>query len=233
MKFFRLLLVTMAAIAVLVTSVMAEEEISPKQLEKKFSMSVLIKNDFYQPTNGRPGFFENGVVIYGHHKLDGDYGIGAGIDTWGGKNENFWLVRPFVTVNKGPYYLICGYNADTFGAGHVFTGFWYVKQINRFDIFLDARYYVGVRKQASDFLDVFGSVTHPIGQSRFYAGLEGEIIKWWGQNKDHSWSFIAPVVGFKLTKQVKLFVRPGISWDRTCKGTDQAFYLRTGLVYEF
>ena len=193
---------------------------------ERFSGQLVIKNDWYKP-EGKPGFNNQGLYAYFHYKW-----FGAGVDQWGGERSNYYEVRPFITVNKGPYYAVAGYAANSRGTGHVHFGTCYRKQIREYNVFLDLRQFIGIKVGSGDYLDFYASVTRQIGK-RFYAGIEGEVIQWWGRNSDRNWSFVGPVGGLKLSNNLTLFVRPGVSFDNSRAGFSRTFWLRTGLVINF
>ncbi|MFA5872018.1 MAG: hypothetical protein WC858_04870 [Parcubacteria group bacterium] len=223
------LLLVMFLSTTLASTTLAEEEISPKVLEKKFSLLGTLKFDLYIP-KGKPAFTEHGFFLYAHREF-GDYGIGAGADQWGGWDKfqsNHWTARPFMTVNWKQFYLIGGYSADSkHGDGHIFAGMWFVdKWWNSLDVFVDARYFIGVRNEISDFIDIFSSLKYAIN-NKYKIGMEAEYIGWFGQDKDHNWS-MAGIVGERQFNGWSLGIRPAIAWDTTDKyGTVPNFWLRT------
>jgi hypothetical protein len=229
MKLARMFLfLTFAFFLLTPATTLADEELPNIQaLAKDYSAWIFLKSDFFKPLNGSPMSFEQGAIVYARYKV-----IGIGLDQWGSRQGNYWIIRPFITFGNRPFRAIAGYSTDTHGFGHVFAGGWFIKEFHKFDIFADLRYYLGVKKEASDFLDFFVSITHPLGQ-RFYAGIEGELTKWWGRDSSHNWSYIGPVFGVKITDKIKLFIRPTMCWNRNNGETTESFYFRTGLLFSF
>ncbi|OGI25104.1 MAG: hypothetical protein A3J76_02665 [Candidatus Moranbacteria bacterium RBG_13_45_13] len=209
-------------------SVNAEEKIPVGKLEKKFSFTGTLKFDLYLP-KGKPAFTEQGLFLYAHRKV-GDYGIGAGIDQWGGTDKiqsNHWTARPFVTVNWKQFYFVGGYQADTkHGNGHVFFGAWYVDKCGKLSVFFDPRYYRGVRNDASDFIDIFGFVKYAISP-KYSLGIKGEYIGWFGKDRSHHWS-MAGLIAERKFNNFTLGLEPAITLDTTAKcGTAPTFWFRT------
>lgn len=212
------------------------EEISPEKLEKKFSLEGALKLDLYVPMQkGKQAFIEPGLFLYGHYRLNKDWGLGAGVDQWGGYDRlqsNHWNVKPFATVNWRQFYGIAGYSVDTrkFGDNHIFFGMWYVNKFGKFEVFLDPRFYKSVNSNVSDYVDLFGSVKYALND-KYKVGVEGEWTHWLGRHNDHHWSFVR-ILGERKFNGFSFGLGPGIAWDISKKnGTETTFYLRTYILF--
>jgi hypothetical protein len=221
------------AIAISTPVLASDGEISPEKLEKKFSLEGTLKFDFYVP-KGKRAFVEPGLFIYAHYNIN-DWGLGAGVDQWGGFDKvlsNHYTVRPFATVNWRQFYAIAGYSTDTCRTGddHVFFGMWYIDKIGKFDLFLDTRHFQSVNSRISSYIDIYGEVKYAL-DDLYKVGVVGEYIGWFGKERSHNWSF-AGIEGERKFKYFSVGLRPGVAWDMTSKcGTVPTFWLRTYITF--
>lgn len=188
------------------------------------STMVMFKSDVAFPKVGE-SFDAQGISTYWHK---GNFGAGIDVDVI--RSLDFTQVKPYVTLNRGPWYLVGGYSTGDAGE-YAQVGFWYINTFGKFNVVFDVRNDFGLDIASPSFLDCFGEVTHPIGDSQFYVGLDAVYDRWW--QGDHTWAMVGPLVGYKFTPQISAFVRLTHEWDVLGGETNEANRLRVGLVLNF
>jgi hypothetical protein len=217
------IMILMALLLSSVATVQAEE-----QEGDKVSTALAIKGDFVSPHHGEKHFAAqfNG---YWHYKW-----FGTGIDVTDKRHAGWTQVKPYVTANKGPFYVLAGLQADTNKANHLQTGVWYVNRFKKLNVFLDVRQYWAVNDKCRDYIDAWLSVTNPVTpiSERLFVGTELEYIHYWS-GPSHNWYFIGPLVGFEITKNISIFARLSREWDVCGSKTETTNRVRLGVKFSF
>ena len=193
-----------------------------QEKEEKVSTTITIKNDWVFPNSGE-SFDVQRLSAYWHYRY-----LGGGFDLNYGRKGDYIQVKPYLTLNKGPWYLVGGFSADNYSQ-YVQTGFWYVNTFDKLGVFLDVRNYFGVGGKSDSYLDNFLELTYPLGK-KFYVGVDLIYDHWW--QGSHDWALVGPLVGYKFTDTVSAFVRVSHEWDMAGK-TSEANCVRLGLTFKF
>ena len=225
MQYFRAFITALVFASFIVSisavSVLARENDKP-------SFLVIIKNDYVQPNKkGAPGYYANTNNLYAKYGW-----LGIGMDATFSPKTNYLNVKPFMTLNKGPFSLLAGYSALNSGQCYMQTGIWYVNTHNKFFMIFDLRNLWSVdQRKSPSYLDFFVHITHPVGKY-FYAGIEAEYIHWWDRPA-HNWFFAGPVVGLKITKNVSVYARFAREFDIKTVRTETTDRYRIGIKMTF
>jgi len=204
----------------------------------KFSTYIVIKNDFGFPQEGKD-YTMQALCAYWHYQLPGSWsnvGIGGGIDSRVNFEDDFLEGSPYITLNHGPWYVLVGGVIDSGSQNFVQTGIWYInswqiKKIAEFDVILDVRNYWPVEgKNLDPYIDNFVEITTPIG--RFFVGTDLEYVHWW-TGPSHNYVSVGPIVGYKFTKNISVFVRPTYDGDFEKNKTTGIARVRVGLILWF
>lgn len=191
--------------------------------EDKVSTSVTIKNNWVSPEAG-DSLNTQGLDIYW------SYGqLGGGVDLCYASKSNFTQIKPYLTFNKGPWYLVGGFSVDN-TAEFAQAGFWFVDSFSDFNVFLDVRNYFAIDGESDDFLDTYLGISHALG-GKFYVGAD-LICDYWWKNGD-SWYLVGPLVGYKFTKSLSVFTRLSREWLISDSETSASDCVRLGLNLRF
>jgi hypothetical protein len=219
MKRYVLVLVLLSVVFFSVVSLVSAEEVK----EEKISTTIVLKNDWVFRNSGQSSDVQRMSTYWGYKSF------GGGFDLSYARKDGYIQVNPYLTLNKGPWFLVGGFSFDNFSQ-YVQFGFWYLNRFGDFDVFVDIRNYFAVGGKAEGYLDNFIEITRPLGE-RFYAGLDLEYIHWWGAG--HDWYFIGPLVGYRITKTISTFVRISHEWDILGSRIKEANCIRLGLTFKF
>lgn len=85
--------------------------------EEKVSTYMLLKSNLINP-KGEGSYFSYGLFSYWYNSW-----LGAGVDVTSTPKKEFLEAKPFVTINKGPFYAIGGLSTDSTGADYAFGGY--------------------------------------------------------------------------------------------------------------
>lgn len=217
----------------------AQQSNDEKDKEKgKFSAIVSIKNDLGFPQESKD-YTVQALCAYWHYQLPEsgpNVGIGGGVDLRANFRDEFLEASPYMTFNYKAWYLLAGGVVDSKSQNYVQIGLWYidsweVKKIGKFNMFVDVRNYwpASSGKNIHTYIDNFVEVTYPIG--KFFVGTDIEYIHWW-KGPSHDWVSVGPLVGYKITKNVSVFVRPTYDLDIMDEATGTA-RIRFGLCLSF
>jgi len=215
----RTILVLLSLVFFSVVSLVSAEEAK----EEKVSTTIVLKNDFVFRNSGQSFDAQRMSTYWGYKSF------GGGFDLSYVRKDGYIQVNPYLTLSKGPWFLVGGFSFDNFSQ-YVQFGFWYLNRFGDFDVLVDVRNYFAVGGKAEGYLDNFLEITRPLGE-RFYAGLDLEYVRWWGCN--HDWYFVGPLVGYRITKNVSTFVRISHEWDALGSRTNEANTIRLGLTFKF
>lgn len=193
--------------------------------EDKVSTLIILKNDFYEK-------FQIQKAQFYFHK---DW-LGGGFDVDLIRQSDFLKVRPYVTVNSGPWYFLAGAsyaNANGKISEHAQIGVWYINKFGDWSVIADMRNYFGLNQNALAFSDNFFEITHPIGKDKkWFVGLDVVYDHWW-EGKSHDWVLVGPVFGRKFTKNITGFIRVGREYDILDEKIEGANSFRTGVIINF
>lgn len=192
---------------------------------EKFSTLIVFKQDWAKPDESK-GFTKQNLFSYWKKG-----GVGAGFDVRTNKSKNYLQFAPFLTLGKDPFYFLGGISTDSQKKDFVQTGVWYWDKVGKVSIFLDARNYYAISKEAISYLDVLYEITHPIRDS-FYGGISGGYTHTWDNKQDSHLAGL--LVGYNIDKKISLFARLARDWNFT-KGEDlkSGYQLRLGLKIKF
>jgi hypothetical protein len=193
---------------------------------ERISTLLLLKNDLVMPQVGNK-YYSQTVTAYWHYKW-----FGVGGDATYAPRKNFAEIKPYLTVNKGPYYALVGYAGNSLEQKYIQTGAWYVNKFGKTKVFLDLRNYWAANKTSVSYLEFWTSLYHPLGE-RFYVGFENHFAHFWDPKKSHNRFLLGPLAGVNITKTVSVYVRPSIIWDIVDRHTRRDFFLRVGLKFQF
>jgi len=143
-------------------------------------------------------------------------------------------VKPYLTANKGPFYVLAGLQADSDKTSHVQAGMWYVNRFKKLNVFLDVRHYWAVSNKCQDYLDAWFSISHPVTpiSEKLFVGTELEVIHYWG-GPAHNWYFVGPLIGYEITKNISIFARLSREWDVCGRQTEKTDRIRLGVKFTF
>lgn len=193
--------------------------------EAKVSGSIVSKTDFVFPQEGKSKTTEV-LSMYWQYKR-----LGGGLDVVMDPKNDFFQTEPYLTFNKGPWYLLGGAAINSAGNRWAQTGGWYINKFGRFNLVIDVRNYWGLNSQSVSFLDTFGEATYDLSE-KLFAGLDVEYVHWW-KGKSHNRYFVGPVLGYKVIKNLTVFVRPSREWDALAGSTKYTDKVRIGLKFCF
>jgi hypothetical protein len=221
---FTVLFLTIILVLSSAVQVFAAEEVSSISTAET---TVVLKNDWVKPEGSR-GFFANGLWLYTHKDK-----FGIGFDSCENYKDGYYQIDPFITYDKGHWSGLVGFSSNNLGNNFVQVGFWYTKTYNKkLSVFVDIRNYFTVSGKQNSYLDNFMEITYPIGD-KFYAGIDVEYLKWW-DNSSHQCFFVGPLVGYKLSKNVHMFLRVSEEWDKkNHKTSTETDRVRLGLKFMF
>jgi hypothetical protein len=189
--------------------------------EEKVSTLLILKNDLVSPQQGK-SFFSQTISGYWHYKW-----IGGGGDFTYTPRKDFLEMKPYVTVNKGPFYALLGYSGNSLEQKYVQVGGWYWNTFGKLTVFVDVRNYCATNKSTVSYLDAWISAYYKLGD-RFYIGAENRVAHWWDPKKDHNQVMLGPLAGINITKTTSVYVRPSVSWDMVDGITKRDFCVRVG-----
>lgn len=216
-------MVVLVILSGLAISVCAEESANDK-----LSTNIVLKGTFVKPHHGE-AYFAAQFCGYWHYKW-----FGSGIDVTDVRRKGWTQLSPYLTANRGSFYALVGFQADSDRTHHVQTGLWYVNRFKKFNVFLDVRNFWAVSNNTFHYLDVWLSLSHPITpvSEKLFAGVELEYIHYW-TGPSHNWYFVGPFVGYQFTKNISAFVRLSREWD-VCSGiAEPADSVRVGVKFTF
>lgn len=216
---------TMALILV-IQLYFAEAVRASEPSEEKVSTLLILKNDLVAPQHGK-SFFSQTITGYWHYKW-----IGGGGDFTYAPRKEYLEIKPYVTVNKGPFYALLGYSGNSLEQKYIQAGGWYLNTFGKLTVFVDVRNYFGVNKSSISYLEAWISAYYKLGE-RFYIGAENKVAHWWDPKKDHNQVMLGPLVGYNITKTTSVYVRPSVTWDQIDGHTKRDFCLRVGLKFVF
>jgi hypothetical protein len=172
---------------------------------------VIQRNDYVVPRDGDP-YFSHGIFAWWH-----TYGwLGLGIDVTVKPKQDFLEANPFVTVNKGPWYLNVGTVTNSDGSDYVHYGIWYFNRHldNKVEIFLDLRNFSGIGGETSDYLDAFLQTEYDITKN-LSIGAVADYCRYWEESQDY-WAY-GPIAYYKISDVTKVFGR----WTHDTDGTNK------------
>lgn len=191
----------------------------------KITTSLTIKNDFGFPKDGED-YTTQAISAYWHYKW-----LGGGIDLRANFRNDFLEASPYLTLNYAHWYLLGGCVVDSEGSDFIQVGLWYINTIGKFNVVLDLRNYWPVDgKNLNSYTDDFLEVTYPLSD-RFFVGIDLEYAHWW-EGPSHDYLSVGPLVGYKISKNVSIFVRPTYDWNFADKTTGTT-RVRVGLSLSF
>jgi hypothetical protein len=195
---------------------------------EKVSTTLVLKGDFVKPKHSE-AYFASQFNGYWHYKW-----FGGGIDVTDNRKAGWTQIKPYLTANKGPFYVLVGFQADTDKANYVQTGAWYVNRFKKLNVFLDVRNFWAASNKCYDYLDAWLAIWHPVTpiSEKLYIGTELEYIHYWAGPR-HNWYFIGPLVGYELTKNISIFVRLSREWDVCGSKTETTDRVRLGVKFNF
>ena len=132
-KWLLVLIIAMFCLVTFISTLQAEEETA-----QKASTSITLKNDFVEPEE-KESYHKQSASIYFH---DGNW-FGGGVNIALKPKYDYTEVKPYLTINKGPVYLLGGLSTDSTGSDYFQGGIWYVNTSNKLSVFLDLRNYWG------------------------------------------------------------------------------------------
>lgn len=194
--------------------------------KEKISTLLILKNDLITPQQGK-SFFSQTITAYWHYKW-----LGGGGDFTYTPRKEYLEIKPYITINKGPFYALVGYSGNSLEQKHIQVGGWYLDRFGKLVVFLDIRNYCAVNMISISYLETWINAYYPIGE-RFYIGTENKIVHWWDPKKDHNLVMLGPLVGVNITQATSVYIRPSVSWDMTDVQTKRDFCLRVGLKFQF
>ncbi len=227
----KLILVSSMILLSLCSVCLAQEEYAEieGQESSKIGGSITIKNDWIS----RPNSDVPSLSTYFKWKF-----LGGGFDLKYCSRGSVTKFQPYITLNKGPWYALVGYSVDDSHAQYFQTGVWYVNSFGKLSVVLDVRNWWSLNSwKTQSYFDPFVQLLYPIPKpfnidDKLYFGLEGEINHWWS-GQAHNWYQVGPVVRCKITKNLAVFLRLSHEWDVKEDSTENAFRIRTGVVFSF
>lgn len=160
-----------------------------------------LQTDLMRPKEG-DDFVAQKVIM---HVQKGDLGLGG--ETLIITKKDYLRFRPYVTLKAGPVTPIMGLSTDSAGQDFVNAGLWYAKKVGaRVNLFVDLRNYWGLNGDSNGFTDNLLAVSVSLSDQA-YVGVDLFYDHYW--ETDDDWYKIGIPVGYKLTKDVTVFLRPG------------------------
>lgn len=202
------------AIFILSISVSAEEE--------KVSTSINLKND-WSDASGKTVDSQKMFVLW-HYK-----NIGGGMDMAITRRKDYFQVDPFLTFNRGPWYLVGGASVDNFSQ-YIQGGFWYMNSIGKTFVFADIRNYFATGGNAKDYIEGFFELKQPIGK-RFFMGADLDYVLW--REGNNSYFLFGPIVGVKINKNISVYMRISREWNIIDDKSDGSNRFRLGMTISF
>jgi len=166
-------------------------------------------------------------VIFWHY----NNWLGGVLDVTTKPKFNYVQVKPYLTINKGPFYLLGGVSTDSVGTDYAHSGIWYTDTLNKVKVFFDLRNYWGIGGEPVDYLDAFLELERSLGEKFFY-GLDLDYCHYW-QDENHNFYFVGPYIGYKFTKSFAVFVRPSMEWDVLEGVSSKTDKIRLGVKINF
>jgi len=196
------------AVAVLLPSILwAESEVK----ENKPLTFIVQRNDVVVPKDG-DSYGSYGLFAWWHN-----YGwLGLGVDLTVTPKLDYFEANPFVTVNKGPWYLNVGAVTNSSGDDYLHAGMWYFNRFNdKVEIFLDLKNLWGVRGNAADYLDAFLQIEYDVTSSLTLGGVVNYDHYWETSQPDY-WAY-GPIAYYDISDITKVFGR----WTHDTDGTNK------------
>lgn len=196
--------------------------------EEKVSTLIMLKNDFYFPSEG-PRYELQKFQVYWHKDW-----LGGGFDVDFIRQKDFLRVKPYLTVNSGPWYLVGGASFQDVGgktSQYARVGGIYIGKVGGWKVYSDMSNYVGLDRNSPTFSESLSEITYPLGK-RFFIGGNVIFDHWW-EGPAHNWILVGPLVGYKLTEHISPFVRIAHEWDFLGGKTREANSIRLGIVFSF
>lgn len=204
----------------------AEDSSRDQKTVQKASTLIIIKNDFVEPEE-KASYHKQSVSIYCHN---GNW-FGGGLDLTVKPKYDYTEVKPYLTVNKGPFYLLGGLSINSAGNDYIQGGIWYTNKFGKVKVFFDLRNYWNIDGESTDYLDSFLKGEYPLGE-KFYAGLDLDYCRYW-QDGNHNFYFIGPYVGYKITDNTSIYLRLSRDWNVVNGNSDRTDKIRGGLKIAF
>jgi hypothetical protein len=191
---------------------------------EKISTTIILRNDWYSPNDGKAIDLQ-WYTAYWHYR-----NFGGGVDVNINPSADYTRIRPFVTLNSGPWYVLAGAaysNIEEYAQ----LGLRYINSINGFNVVFDLRNYIGLDLNSPSYSDNFVEVTHPIGE-KFFVGVDMLYDHWW-EGDSHDVLLVGPVFGYHFTKTIAAYVRVSHDWNFREAGTKEGNGIRLGLIFNF
>lgn len=159
-----------------------------------------LQTDLMYPENG-DDFVAQKVIA---HFQKGDLGLGG--ETLVITKSDYLRFRPYITIKTGPITPIVGLSTDSSGQDFINAGVWYAKKVGRISLFIDLRNYWGLNGASNGFTDNLLAVSVPLNDHA-YVGVDLFYDYFW--ETDNQWYKIGIPIGYKLTKDITIYLRPG------------------------
>jgi len=217
----KILVIFMVAMVVLleVSLVFAQESKTDK-----VSGSIDIRNDFIYPEKGESQVGQSVNAFWQYKQISGF------LETDFRDNSHTLTIKPSLLFNKGSWYLLGGMAANNQGSDFVQAGIWYVGNLGRFKVLLDARNYFSISSKNNGYTDNLLRVMYPITE-KLFIGTELAFDHWWSDS--HNWYFIGPRISYQLTEKISAYIRVSHEWNALNTGAETADRIRLGLAITF
>lgn len=189
---------------------------------KKVSTLIIMKHDWLKPQDSE-GFSSYTTSLYWNY----DKWLGFGLDATSRPKFDYLELKPYATVNKGPYYLLAGFATDNSGGDYFQAGFWYynLHLDKKLEVYLDFRNYRAMSGKASSYTDNYIETSYLIGD--FAVGPVAFYDHWW--NKDLDIVSLGAIAYYKKSKSFIPYIRYMHDWSNNGSNTSELDRFRVGL----
>jgi hypothetical protein len=128
------------------------------------------------------------------------------------------------------WYILGGATADSQGSDFVQAGVWYVGNLGKFKVLLDARNYFSISGQSNGYTDDLLRIMYPI-TNKLSVGTDIAFDHWWGDG--HNLYFVGPRISYQISKNISIYARVSHEWNVSAAGTEETDRIRVGLAITF
>lgn len=192
--------------------------------EKNIATMVNLNTDFDNPEKG-DSYTKYGMFTYWHKDW-----LGGGVDITVNPKSEKTTVKPIVTINNGPYYLIAGLSTTSSGNDYFQAGVWYINSFGKLNICLDVRNYFDIKDGGTDFADNYFEATYGLSEN-ISAGLVVIYDHWWASDND--FLKIGPIAYYKINENAKVYIRATTESFWSDAGKSDASEIRLGVKFFF
>lgn len=227
------LLISLVLILGFAGLIFAEEATkTDEQVQQKPTSSVIAlavsKNDMVMPDKG-DAYWIYGSFIYGWYHQQ----IGIGTDFRTIPDKNYTEIKPIVSLNKGPHFLIAGFKSTSAETENQYAqlGYWYFKSTPEYRLLVDVRNYFDIGGDKSTYLE--SCVEYVKWFGRIGVGPTATFDYWW--QKDRKFVDMGPIAYYVLLKDpfIAPFVRYQHEWKSWEGKSSQTDYVRFGVYMTF